>query len=419
MIPRLYIETVSNRGSAETLLNFNGYGFFDTCSKCIITEERNGEFTLDMTISDTDRLAQTVMPNMYIGAKPNPLKGEQFFEIYEIKEQEGKITIKANHISYLIKNDILNMTRTFDGTSSDDNKLGISEGEFSRTIEDIMTRLFDDSSIPAELLYFNNTHAYKFSFSTDITDVRDFSYTTFYGGYTFGDMLSGTRGSILDVYGGEYEYDNFHIYLKKRRGSATNKIIRYGANLGEYSKSMSTDNMYTHVCCYAKVRDKSGCRDIIIAAKPKRLVDTTLFEKVKLVDVTNELNENWDTVSSSRSGDYAGWPTLTEFDSPTVDSAQMRDGYGRIHVFCNKMNNKVPVPNHAIDVSIKISLPEALDSIQDINLCDTVKVMLKDGSLVTSKITKVKFNSITERYTYFEVGTASAKITDFFTKKRR
>ena len=93
MIPRLFDGTKT--GIERT---GNGYGFFSTCSQCSVTEERNGEYFLEMTLSINDNLAKKVVPNMWILAKANNEDPSQFFEIYNVERNNNILTVKANHI---------------------------------------------------------------------------------------------------------------------------------------------------------------------------------------------------------------------------------------------------------------------------------------------------------------------------------
>ena len=66
---------------------------------------------------------------------------------------------------------------------------------------------------------------------------------------TMKSWMGGQEGSILDVYGGEWEYDGFNCFLTSRRGQDTGIRISYGKNLAEYEKQRDYLE-YSHVCAY-------------------------------------------------------------------------------------------------------------------------------------------------------------------------
>ena len=98
MIPRLYARS----GVINDYLLNNGLGFISTCTECRVTEERNGNYYLDMTVPKSDRLAGAVAPDMIVKAKPNLTDPPQLFEINNIKTNRDSLTVKANHIKNLL-----------------------------------------------------------------------------------------------------------------------------------------------------------------------------------------------------------------------------------------------------------------------------------------------------------------------------
>ena len=64
---------------------------------------------------------------------------------------------------------------------------------------------------------------------------------------TVRSMLGGIEGSILDAYGGEYEWDKFRVILHSARGSLRNFTIRYGVNMLDYNEEL--DNSGTFMSC--------------------------------------------------------------------------------------------------------------------------------------------------------------------------
>ncbi|OIL67657.1 peptidase [Oenococcus oeni] len=72
------------------------------------------------------------------------------------------------------------------------------------------------------------------------------------------DALAGTTGSILDVWGGEYKFDNYHISLLQRMGKTVNGILSYGRNIQTIEQESDISTIYNSIIPYATVSQPSG-----------------------------------------------------------------------------------------------------------------------------------------------------------------
>lgn len=87
--------------STETAFTTNGLGTLSDSITCEVTEERNGEFELEMEYPVTGIRYKELQLRRIIMAKPNPYSDLQPFRIYAItKPINGIVTINAEHISY-------------------------------------------------------------------------------------------------------------------------------------------------------------------------------------------------------------------------------------------------------------------------------------------------------------------------------
>ena len=96
MTPILYAPNTSN-------FNNNGIGGLSSALKCIVTEERNGIFELEMTYPIKGQHYNDLKngTRKIILAKPNFNDGPQPFRIYKIsKPLNGIVTINAQHLCY-------------------------------------------------------------------------------------------------------------------------------------------------------------------------------------------------------------------------------------------------------------------------------------------------------------------------------
>lgn len=379
MLPRLYDAVVDINA-----YNNNGYGFFDTCSKCEVTEVRNGEYNLTMEIASSDVLADVVMVGMFIKTKANQYDSLQLFEINEIiQSANGTITINANHIKFLgLQNVLENGIETV--------------GKWSAmTPKQIVDYLLDDTLNDSNI----------FTFDSDISESKEIESTNFQT-MKLGEILAGTDGSVLDLFGGEFHYDNFKIELLENRGADRGVKILFGKNMSDYNQTILNDTAYTHYIGYAILTDTNGNKVSVSGPATITVKDVEkYFPKIKLYDFTEKVLE-------VLGQDYR-YDVSSNASANELEEIQSWLGYFS--------NEKIIFGGHpSSSVNIKITYDPELDKLQDIRLCDTVTVCFGRGkSAIKSKITKVIYDSILERYTLIEVGESNISLYDFLTKTRR
>ena len=63
--------------------------------------------------------------------------------------------------------------------------------------------------------------------------------------------LGGVAGSFLDLWGGEYEWDNFNVIHHQGRGQHTGVVIEYGKNLTELEHDSDITEVLSliHISC--------------------------------------------------------------------------------------------------------------------------------------------------------------------------
>ena len=94
MIPCLY-------ASMEKKFDNNGIGKMADAHSCVVTEKRNGSFELEMVYPADGIHADQLEEGNIILAKPSDTGRSQPFRIYKIATPiDGKLTVKARHISY-------------------------------------------------------------------------------------------------------------------------------------------------------------------------------------------------------------------------------------------------------------------------------------------------------------------------------
>lgn len=365
MLPRLYRASVT-----VSDYNNNGLGFFSTCKKCEVTEERNGLYTLSMEIKRNDRLAQLVAVGMIIKAKPNSKDNPQLFYITKIDiNKYGDITITANHIKYLffqnctVPNYVSNIV--------------------NNTPSEIMADLLDS-------LCFDNI----FTFTSNISTKKQFSLG-YNSAVKIGDIFGDKEKGLIAVFGGEMYYDNFKVALKKNRGTDSGCRIMFGKNISDYNQTMANDDIYTHIMPYAKVKTIDGEEITITAIEPYPTGINRTFKNVYMLDCSSKIKKT-DINPTTGLG----------FDSVRTDL--------RYAVAAYKYNNETKTET----VRITVTYQNELDKLQNVALCDTVKVITNNAT-ITSQVTKTVYDSLNEQYTTIGIGDQTMSLSDFIKIERK
>ena len=205
--------------SDATKFTTNGLGRLD-CHECKVTEERNGQFELEMTIAESALHANQIEMTSIIVARASQGSGLQAFRVYRItKPLNGVFKVYANHISYQLS---LIPTMPFSVVAS------------AHACEDTLDGLVS-----------NAVEACPFTFTTDVTTVASYSQST---PASIRSRLGGVQGSVLDQFGGEYEWDNYDVTLHENRGVTIPTVtLRYGKNITDLNQEENIANTITGI----------------------------------------------------------------------------------------------------------------------------------------------------------------------------
>lgn len=212
--PILY-EQIDNIG---TVPNNNGLGVLTDCLECMITEERNGVYELEMKYPASGLHSKELIERRIIKAKPNYTDDPQLFRIYKItKVLNGSFTIYARHISY------------------DLSGYPISSGSANSCV------------LACDLLQDN---ANGWTIDTDKEVEANF---TIYEPSSIRSWFGGKEGSFLDVFGtGEWKYNNFTCSFLQHRGINRGVTVKYAKNLLSLNQDKDSSNVITAVIAYWK-----------------------------------------------------------------------------------------------------------------------------------------------------------------------
>lgn len=337
-----------------TTFTTNGLGRLD-CHECKVTEERNGQFELEMTIAESALHADQIEMTSIIVARASQGSGLQAFRVYRItKPLNGVFKVYAQHISYQLS---LIPTMPFSVTAS------------GTACQTTLSRLKS-----------NAAETCPFTFTTDVTTVASYTQTT---PASIRSRLGGVQGSVLDQFGGEFEWDNYSVKLHSNRGVTSPTVtLRYGKNITDLDQEENIANTITGIVPFWA--DNQG-----------NLV--TLPEKV---------------VNSSHAADFPFKRTVA-YDFSDDFEEQPTEAQLRTKAQAYVAQIGVPV------VSIKLSFINLADTeeykdvapLQSVNLCDVINVQFeKYGITTTAKIVKTVYDVLGEKYESLEIGSLRSSL---------
>ena len=348
MIPILYDKT-------EKEFRTLGIGPLSDAISCEVTEERNGSYELRMTYPITGVHYSDITNEAIICAIPADGKDAQPFRIYKISRPiNGKISVYAEHLSYQLSH-IVVMPFTAHGAGN--------------TLSGLI-----DNSIGDQ----------PFSVWTDIANgTTEYNQTV---PASFRSRLGGVSGSVLDCFGGEYEFDQWTVKLHAHRGTDRGVSIEYGKNLVSVTQEENIANVVTGIVPMWKSNDGDT-----VVTLPEVMIESEYADRY-----TYKRNIVYDF-----SSDFQDQPTEEELRAKAESYVS---------------SNLIGVPEVSIDVDfVALSDTEEYKDLERerINLCDTVTVRFAElGIDTTAKVVKTVYDVLGERYTKVSIGSVKASIVD-------
>ena len=359
MIPILYAKN-------ESTFTHNGIGFLKDATKCTVTEERNGSYECSLQYPITGQWYDQITEGCIIKAKANDTSEPQLFRIYKSsKPLKGIVTYSAEHISY-----DLNGIPT----------LGFSVKNV--TPQAAITRAIQDAGLPSAF--------------TAISDISTLNSSTILTPCSVRAILGGQAGSVLDVWGGEFEFDNFVVKLHKHRGSDRGVSIEYGKNLKDLKQEANIADCYTHLMPYARYsQDGEGDEKIEVyvylseKVLPLNNAENIGHSKAYIMDFTDRFGEGEAVTEEALRAKATAYAAAAELGVPKVN----------------------------ITVSfIQLWQTEEYKNIaplERVMMCDTVAVRFsKLGVTARAKVIKTTYNTLEEKYDSVELGDAKSSFAD-------
>ena len=359
MIPILY-------QAKEKDFTHGGIGALTEATSCIATENRNGAFELTLEYPLTGRLYSQIKEDCIVKAKPNETSAPQLFKIYKSsKPMNGRVTFYAEHISYALSG------------------FPVENVEIkSANAQTAMSKIFAASIFE-----------HDFTAQSDISTLNSTTLSL----VSVRAALGGTEGSVLDVWGGEYEFDNFKVILHAHRGKDTGIKIAYGKNLTDFKQEQSISEVYTAVFPYAKytpqTEEGASGEEITVTLSEKVLYSPHAQEyarvRVLMKDFTETFGEGEEVTEERLRAKATSWVNTSGFDIPAVN----------ITLAFKNLWQTEEYEKYAL--------------LERVSLCDSVDVVFEKLGITTkAKIIKTVFDVLKERYNSLELGDARANFAD-------
>jgi phage minor structural protein len=349
----------------ETTFETYGLGEIDA-TKALVTRERNGNYTLYIEYPANGPLASVFKNDMRIKSDAGlRTKNQTFFISRIVKDSTGILKIYAKHISHLTETMAIRNNTLVSGTAQ--SALAIWA---SNTLGGIRFDVWSDIELSSKASW----------------DIANFK--------TARDVLGGVSGSILDVWGGEYEFDNTTIRLHKQLGRRSPIVLEYGRNILRAEDDQDIESAYTSVYPYATYTpetqgtgDATGSSQQVTVELPEKYVDGPYIglyneRRVLIVDFSSNFKEK---------------------EVPTVDKLRkLAKDYA--------INNRLGLPK--INTKIEyVDLSKTLDYqltqiLEEAELCDIVPIYYPEIGLTSedAKLTTIVYDVLLNQNDSVSVG---------------
>lgn len=347
----------------ETNFEHLGVSVLSDASKCYVTREKNGIYILEYKYPVNGKDVDKIKEGMIVKVDAGYRSKNQRFIISKINKSKEIIKIYCQHISQVKTslNAILpNVEVSGDGMAA-----------LSKWRDNLLDSR-DEFFVNSDITTINKT-VWKVD---NIENARD--------------ALGGKTGSILDVWGGEYEFDNLNITLHKSMGVDNPTIIAYGKNLIDLEQEQSILETYTSIFPFKKVTDENN--NEVLLTLPELLVDSRYVnnfthKRILKVDFSNDENIKTEEQLRNKANSYI------------------------------KSNNVgVPKTNLKINYQDLSKVEGVFDNpaLEEVDLCDRLKVYYSELGIMneSAKVVKVIWDVILEENHEIEVGDSRSSFTD-------
>lgn len=327
----------------------NGLGVLADAMSCKVTQELNGQYELELRYPVGGIHYKEIALRSILRATVGPDGKLQPFRVYRIVPgmSGGTAAIYARHIAYDLGGYVVSPFTAADAPSA--------------------VAAIKSHAMPTD---------FPFALTTDKTTVAAMAVTIPSSAW---GLLGGQQGSLLDVYGGEYEFDEWAVRLLTRRGADRGVSVRYGKNLTDLTQDASCANCYTGAVPYWR---GSG---ITVTAAPVYAEGDFGYTRLMPLDLSSSFEQQ---------------PTQEQLQAAAASYIK---------------RNQIGVPAVSWDVKLALlaqsSGYEDVAFLEQIYLGDTVGVYFhRLGVDAKARVNKIVWDCLLERYDSVALGSVKANI---------
>lgn len=326
----------------------NGLGVLADAMSCKVTQELNGQYELELRYPVGGIHYKEIALRAILRATVGPDGKMQPFRVYRIVPGiSGTAAIYARHIAYDLGGYVVSPFTAADAPSA--------------------VAAIKSHAMPTD---------FPFALTTDKTTVATMAVTVPSSAW---GLLGGQRGSLLDVYGGEYEFDEWAVRLLTRRGADRGVSVRYGKNLTDLTQDASCANCYTGVVPYWR------SNDVTVTAAPVYAEGDFGYTRLMPLDLSSNFEQQ---------------PTQAQLQAAAASYIKQ---------------NRIGVPAVSWDVKLALlaqsSGYEDVAFLEQIYLGDTVGVYFhRLGVDAKARVNKIIWDCLLDRYDSVALGSVKANI---------
>lgn len=383
---------------AGCIIDLNDAKFLDDTISCIITEERNGTYELKMTYSIDGKWFSDISVDKFIVAKSNASGRAQPFRIYKVTSMlNGRMTIFAEHMSYIYRDVPIIRTPYADVDNLDNYAVNSIEWLLHQAIVGVKDN-WDAETPVVDFPLPIDADDWSYMYKSDVSNESTSSvWNPAQPPSSLKEYLIGRQGSVLQFFGGEYQFDWTSVYLLENRGEDNGVTFIYGKNISNATQTIDMSNVYTGILpfWYGFVNQGDDKETLVYLTNAPETSDEFIdfpevvfadnhesfgYERVVCVDFTDKFEKP------------PSWAELRDIAVSYVEE------------------NKISEPDVTIDVSFVTSARESDDIIEkkfeQIQLCDIVTIVVPQFNVnIKAKVVKTVYDCLLEKYESISVGT--------------
>lgn len=334
----------------------NGLGGLSDVIEATVTHEINGQYEMSMRYPVTGQHYDDIETGRVIMAKPDSVTDAQPFTIYRItKPLNGIVTVYARHLCYEMQGIVVEP---------------FSAGSLTEAFQTIPA-----VCAPASPITLSTTRTVASGMS--IKEPRP-----------LWKLIGGQEGSILDVYGGEWDFDKDEAKLVTQLGADRGISIRYGKNMTQMEQDATIESTYSAV--YPFWYDEETNVLVKLTEKFVPVTGSIVADRVLVMDCTDD------------------------FDNQPTEQ-QLRD---RANAYITA--NSVGAAKTSWKVSF-LSVPEAdRPSFDRVTLGDTLSVFYERlGVNGTARVVKTEYDCLADRFKALTVGRVKQNLASIIVENEK